>query len=483
MNLTSLLLSGRECGKSVQRNFIMIQSLDYIIIAVYLISILSIGIFYGFGVKEVKDYAIARKKCSTFFLTMTFLASSFGSGAVVGDVAKVATDGIIFTAAISGFLICCLIMSQFIAPYFDSRFNGMLSAGDIMTHFYGTTVGKITALLGLLTSSLYVGGQLTALGHIIGVFLAVGYKTVIILSALIVITYSALGGMRSVAVADVFKFSIIVIMVPLMTITMINQAGGVESLLNAIPSEKLTILDHSKFSEYGLMFLVSLTPFLWMYPPVIQRFLMARHPSQISVMYRVQLIVRVIFMLMIVCVAFSGVAIFPDVPAKDLVPHIVSTILPIGCRGLFIVCVLAASMSTSDSHINAASVLLAHNLFKFKNERIELAMLRFSTVIVGVFGIIIAAFDFEIIHLIMSAFSIWGAAVTIPLLAGVVKIRVSPLAFWVCFIGVITSFLATHAIIEKPGLAAPAITVITGLISFAFGKVYSDLLLARSNKQ
>lgn len=454
------------------------MGIDHIIVGSYLIIILTISLVYGRGVSSVKDYAIAKRGYNTFLLTMTFLASSFGSGAIVGDVAKVATDGIIFTIAISGFLICCLLMSQFIAPYFDTRFTGMVSAGDIMRHFYGRRVEQITAILGVITSSLYIGGQLTAMGHIIGIFMQINYHWVIAGAAVVVTTYSAIGGMRSVAIADVFKFTIIVFMVPFMTITMINDAGGIYNVVTAIPANKLLLIKHYKFSEYALLFLVSTTPFLWMYPPIIQRFLMARHPQQIKVMYRVQLLVRVMFMLMIVCIAFSGLAMFPEVPPKDLVAHIVNTVLPDGCRGLFLICVMAASMSTSDSHINAASVLLAHNLMKFKNERYELLMMRFSTVIIGVIALIVATYDLEIVNLIMTAFSIWGAAVAIPLLAAVMKIKTSSTAFWVCLAAVITTFVAVNALIDKPGLIAPALSVLSGLVGFAISAIY----LRYSNK-
>jgi len=447
------------------------MNIDYVIIAIYLAAILTIGIASGLGVKGVKDYAVAKRGYSTFFLTMTFLASSFGSGAVVGDVARVATDGIIFTVAISGFLVCCLIMAHFVAPYFDGRFAGMISAGDIMNYFYGRKAEQATALLGLITSSLYIGGQLTAMGHIIGIFLQMEYKMVIVGAAVVVMTYSAFGGMRSVAMADVFKFSIIVIMVPLMTITMVADAGGISAVFAAIPDEKFSVLTHHKFSEYALLFLVSFTPFLWMYPPIIQRFLMAKQPEQIAVMYRVQFAVRIMFMLMIVCIAFSGAAMFPGVPPKDLVAHIVNTVLPMGCKGMFIVCVLAASMSTSDSHMNAASVLLAHNLFKFKEEKKEMLMLRFGTILVGFFAIIVAVYDLEIVNLIMSAFSIWGAAVTIPLLAAVMKVRASSCAFWSCLASVVAAFVVINIVMDKPGLTAPAVAVFAGLIGFSFGNI------------
>ena len=41
-------------------------------------------------------------------------------------------------------------MAFYIAPKFDERFSDMISAGDIMRHFYGATIEKISAIIGVL---------------------------------------------------------------------------------------------------------------------------------------------------------------------------------------------------------------------------------------------------------------------------------------------------------------------------------------------
>jgi Na+/proline symporter len=445
------------------------MNIDYIIIASYLAILLVIGITSGFKVNSVADYAVAKRSYNTFFLAITFLASSFGSGAVVGDVEKVATDGIIFTVAISGFLICCLIMAHYVADNFDKRFSNMLSAGDIMLHFYGRKAEKVTALAGLITSSLYIGGQLTAMGHLIGSFLGISYQTITSSAITIIIAYSAFGGMKSVAIADVLKFCTILFMVPIMTYTIVKNAGGLELVLTNLKPGALLILDHPKLYEYSMLFIACATPFMWLYPPIIQRLLMARHPGQIKTIYHVQLLVRIGFMIMIACIAFAGLASFPNTPPKHLVATMINSGLPTICRGLFVVCVLAASMSTCDSHLNAASILLSHNLFKLKNAKKELGMLRISTVTIGIFANLVAASQMDIVKLILTAFSIWGSAVTIPLLVGIMKYPTNKGAFWGCLL---TSTVAIALTINKSaGFYIPILAMSSGVFGFISGLI------------
>ena len=70
-------------------------------------------------------------------------------------------------------------------------------------------------------------------------------------------------------------------------------------------------------------------------------------------------------------IGLGGIILFPHVEATDIMPHIIKEMLPTGLRGLAVAGVLGVVMSTLDSYLHAAGLILVHDvidpLLKLKN--------------------------------------------------------------------------------------------------------------------
>ncbi len=445
--------------------------IDKILIISFVLAIVLLSFYYGRNVKNTKSYSAA--KYSPFVLLMTFLASSFGAGSTVGDVAKVAEDGIIFMVGMAGFWVFCLYISKYIERYFDQRFQGMTSAGDVMLMFYGPRAEMVTAIIGFTTSALSVSGQLTALGRILGNMWGINYRDIILIVGFIVIIYCTIGGIKSLVPADVFRFVILMIAMPLMTWYMVSAAGGIGAVWNSIDGKKLAIFSNPKAGEYGILFVAGALPFLWLYPPLIQRFLMTKHPSQIAQMFKIELIIRIIFGFMIPCIAFSAVCVMPDVAPKDLMPHAISDFLPDGIRGLLVIIVMAASMSSADSHLNASAVLITQNLFlkRIQNDKIKLLAMRLATICIGMVALYIATYNLDVVELVVSAFALWGAAITVPMIMATMRFQHNEPAFW----GSVISSITIHTLLRylgATGFIAPLMSIFASILAFFLARKF-----------
>ncbi len=454
--------------------------LDKCIVALYLLLTMIVGLYFSRNVRTVRNFSIANKECSTPVLIIAFLAASFGAGSTVGDIAKIASEGLIFVFSISGFLIFCLYAAKYIAPCFDNRFRGMFSAGDIVGYFYGQNASRIAAFIGFCTGAIAVGAQITAIGHICGFLFLLEYKFAIIISTTIVVIYSTLGGMRSIAITDTFKFCVLALTVPCMVYYMMHKAGGWEVFEENIAFET-SLLKHPKLTEYILLFIVTLSPFLWFSPPVVQRLLMASRSSQITQIYLVEILVRVVVMLLITLMAISAIRLFPDVAPTKLVAKILEQGLSQGMRGLFIICMLSASMSSSDASLNAAVVMITHNVFKAfcKHEKQELLLMRFMTVSIGICALFIAALEIDIVEMAITASALWGAAVAVPMLFGMLRLHSSKLAF---YCSVVCSFLwytlnVSYKGAFLQGFWLPSTTVFISVAAFISGGIFCKLRL------
>ena len=442
---------------------------DYIVILIYFIVVTFIGIKSGIGVKDAEDYATGKREFSTFMLLMTFLATDFGAGSTVGDIAKIANEGIIFPISICGFFIFCIYMAVYIAPKFDSRFKGMMTACDIMKHFYGTRVENLTAFIGFTTGTIAVGAQITAISWIFkDAFMAFKYEEIAIITGCVVGLYSTIGGIKSVVKTDALQFIILVIVMPIMAFFVIDEAGGMK-MLSKIPQKHLMVFNHERINEYLLFFFVGILPFMWLSPSTIQRFLMTKEHQQISKMYFSQIVSRIVILFLVILIAFSSFSLFPELTnTKEILPNIIQKTLPVGVKGLVIVVILAITMSTADSSLNCSSVLIVHNFIKpiFKIEKNELLLMKIATACIAVVGILIALKNFDIVSIAFMAKGIWGSAISIALLLGVLGMRVHVICFWTCLVCSFFTLIFFYLFTESSGILPPAAAICAGLLGF-----------------
>lgn len=448
-----------------------------ILTIIYLLGMLVIGVFAGKDCKNVKDYSIANKKYGTFILVMTFLATSFGVGSVVGDMSKILEDGIIFPIATCGFFVFCIYMIKYIAPKFDKRFEGMISAGDIIRKFYGQGAEIFASSIGFFAGSLIVGSQITGLSRIFEGMTDYSYEEIAFISGAVVTFYSAFGGIKSVTITDVFQAIIMFIVVPLFTYLVIKHTHtNPLEIIQQMPTENYTIFSHPRFAEFFIYFIVAMTPFLWFYPPMIQRYLMAKYNDQIKMMYKSELIARSILLVLLTFTASAVFILMPEVDFHHAFVELTKLTLSPFMAGLLCVMVMAASMSTADSHLNSSAILICHNvikrIFHINSDRKELWILKCASALIGTIATITALYKFELVPLIIFAFGLSGNVIGIPVFFAVMDWNVGKQNFYSCVLFSFTALFLGLFFFELKGLYPGNVAIILGLIGFLFPNLF-----------
>ena len=405
--------------------------MDIIIIASFLIITLLVGIFSGKGIKDVKDYSIANQSYTTIPILLTFLATMIGGDDTTGDLAEFYQAGIIYALPYLGFIISILIMARYIAPKFDYRFRGMISVSDVMEYFYGDKIARVTGVIATLATLGYAAAQNIALGHLISEVTNLSYKWSVIIAGGIVIFYTAFGGIRSVVVTDIIQFSILIVMVPIICNVALTHVGGLAALINTTPETHASIFNREDLYEYIALFFIWLIPVNCFFPAMIQRFLMAQNTKQISQISYIYAAVLFALLLIMICLSLSAVILFPDINAKQIIPHVINTLLPTGIKGLAISGMIAVIMSTIDSNLNTSGIIFTHNVFRLKQIS-ELKQMQFNTMLFGIFALCVALQDYGIINLIVFVQVALAIGVGIPLSAGLFKFKVHKNDFWSC---------------------------------------------------
>ncbi|MEM7589485.1 MAG: sodium:solute symporter family protein, partial [Myxococcota bacterium] len=408
-------------------------SVDFAIVAVYLVFTLVVGIRAGKGITTMKQYAIGdRKRYGTAVLVATLAATVIGGASTIGLVEKIVNFGIIWMFVFLGFAVEKLLVAKFIAPHVG-KFRGMISVGDMMESFFGQPAKFVSGISGFLYGLSRVAVQVGSISYVCQYFFGVTPLVGSIIGAEIAVVYSCFGGAKAVTYTDVFQFCTIIVIIPMIAFMGIYFLGGTDAFIAKVPKDKAYFsLNFTEHSEHINTFFLFCVPFLA--PHTIQRLLMARDARQAVDTFKSVAFICVPFFLFVGCIGLLAICLSPNVQANQAFFYTIDVVLPPVFRGIAIAGFLAIVMSTSDSWLNATSICLAHDvvkpLCKSLSDQTELRLARLLTFLLGNLAIFVVLYLNNIYSIFIVSYMFWIPIILAPFILGVLGFHASSRSFF-----------------------------------------------------
>ena len=403
--------------------------IDTAVFIVFLTLNLVVGLYYGRGVKNIKDYSLGNRNFSTGALVSTIVATWIGGDYLFITIAEVYTTGLHYAIGCLGMVVCLFLNAYVFVPKM-SEFLGSISVASAMGDLYGKHVRLISAIGGAIASAGFIAVQFKVFGYILNDFLGLSGNYPIFLAASVVTLYSSVGGIRSVTFTDVIQFFTFGVLIPVLGIVIWNDLSSLPTfnLVTAVQHplfnyEEFLGLSNPKFWSVLLLFLLFSIPDL--NPTMFQRVAIGRSVSQVKKAFSISAILLMLILIGMAWIAFLLFNIDPNLNPKELVQYITNNYAHTGLKSFIMVGVVAMCMSTADSNINASSVLLTHDFcyplnIKFKS---ELVLSKIISVVLGVISIYLALLDYDLLPLVFMTQSFYIPIIDVPLILAILGFR------------------------------------------------------------
>lgn len=411
----------------------MFLDLDTVIFVGFLVVNLAVGLFYSMGVKTVREYAIGNRDFSTQAIIMTIIATTIGAGTFGTVIGESYSNGLYFIIPLlCGDLFAMVIIGYFLIPRM-TEFFGTLSVAEAMGKMYGKSVRIICATVGILVSIGVIAIQFKVAGTIVQLFFNISKFYAMIIGSFMVILYSSFGGIKAVTFTDILQCFTFSIIIPLICIAIwretLDNPAAVFHTISSSPLFNLhDVLDihNPRFPSMVSLLFAFVIPALM--PEIFQRISMSQGVSQGQRSFITSgCIVSVIYLV----TAWVGVVLLtsnPNLDSSSMVAHIINTYTFTGLKGLTAIGIMAALMSTADSSINSASVLLSHDIIrvlynKETTAKFELLILRVTALLTGIVATGFALKAGSLLSLFLYTLSFYMPIVTVPLLLAIFGFR------------------------------------------------------------
>lgn len=394
-------------------------------ILLYLALTLSIGVYAARRVKSSGDFLLAGKRLPLYLDTATVFATWFGSESLLGASSQMSEEGILGVIEDPfGAALCLLLVGLFFAkPLY--RMN-LITFGD----FYRIKFNRSTEIIAsiLLTVSYFgwVAAQMLALGIILNVILGTGIPTGIIIGSCIVIVYTFLGGMWSVALTDLLQ-SIVIISGLIFVTLEITGKTAISNILEQTPSSFFEFVPHGKGTTTWLNYFAS-----WITiglgsiagQDVFQRVMSAKSEK---VAMRSSVLASLLYLtvvMMPMLLALYARVLYPELLSRDsqlLIPNLVLQHSNSLVIILFFGALISAIMSTASGATLAPAAILSENLLKplFKNltDTKFLLLSRLCVIVVAALSMFFAFSNDSIFELVGLSSQMTLVTIFVPLVA------------------------------------------------------------------
>lgn len=452
---------------------------DQIVVFVYLMVTLGVGLWAGQKVSTLSDYVIGGNGYRAFAIFATLTASFIGGGFTMGLAEKTFVSGIAFVIAMWGFSLKEVMIAKWIAPHMI-RFQKAITVGDIMGQLYGSQTQLLTGIASVIVCAGILGAQVSACGYILSMFTDMDHLSGSLLAATIVIIYAAIGGLKSVVAADILHFCVLAVALPLVFVLGLFHVGGWSALVQGVPEMHLQPVASLGWGPIVVLFL----SFFFgetLCPPYMQRLLIGKSVKETI---RGTLWSASLSFALFALVGGIGLIAWIINPALNpnlALPHVISTVMPIGLRGLAIAGMLAVVMSSADAFLNAASISFVHDIArpllrdKLPDGR-ALAVSRLATLVVGAAAIVFALSIESVLDILLYTYQFWTPCILVPLVAGILGFRTHPKAFYASALAGIAGVFFWNVVLGAPSVVTGAIEgallgIVLSAVTYGLGTI------------
>jgi len=189
------------------------RTVDWAVLIVSLLGIVSYGLYRSRGSRTTKEYLLAGKSMRWWVIGLSIMATQASAITFIGTTGQGYADGMRFVQFYFGLPIAMVLISLYAAPRFHS--SGVYTAYEFLEKRYDSKTRTLASWVFLLQRGLGVGLALYAPAVVMAVILQWSESTTIAVMGLLVVAYTAAGGIKAVMWTDAQQM--IVMMLGLVT--------------------------------------------------------------------------------------------------------------------------------------------------------------------------------------------------------------------------------------------------------------------------
>ena len=393
-------------------------------IAVYLIAMLGVGVWFSKRNNSVDDFYLGGRKLGPFVTAMSAEASDMSSWLLMGLPGVAYLSGLAEASWTAIGLAVGTYLNWLIVARRIRRYSHQIDAITVPQFFskrWGderNLLSAIAAVVIMIFFVPYLASGFSACGKLFASLFGINYVSAMLISAAVIVIYTVMGGFLAASFTDLVQSIIMTVALVVVLGFGVAQAGGMEAVMDNARSlagylSLVNIHDPATggSAPYSLLTICSLLAWGLGYfgmPHILLRFMAIEDEKKLVLSRRIASVWVVIAMTASIVIGMVGLGMtkagalefLSGSSSETLIVRVASLIAQHGVlaailAGLILAGILAATMSTADSQMLAAASSVSQNILQEfghmkLTEKQSLFAARLTIICISVVGVVLA---------------------------------------------------------------------------------------------
>lgn len=352
--------------------------LDWLVIVLYAVVLIGLGWWYSHKQKNTGDYFLGGGKMNPFFVGISLFVTLLSTVSYIAIPGEIIKHGPVVACGVLAFPIAYFLVSYILIPILMQQ--RVTSAYQILEFHLGKKIRLLGACWFIFMRLLWMTVLVFVAANAIVVILGYGKEMVpfvIVITGLVSVIYTSLGGIKAVVVTDFIQFCILIsgsfLTIILVSIhldgiqwipTTWSNHWDLQPLISINPTVRATVIGAIMLDFFFIVCSSGSDQ------TQIQRYMSMRDAIAAQRAFLIKCGAGVLTFLIIVMTGFAVMGFYNHNPeslpqgeslrsfSDQLFPYFIANQLPIGLAGLVVSALFAAAMSSLDSGVNSITAVV-----------------------------------------------------------------------------------------------------------------------------
>jgi solute:Na+ symporter, SSS family len=366
------------------------NALDYFLVAFYFVLVLGIGLVARRSISSSLDFLLSGRSLPAWVTGLAFISANLGAIELIGMTANGAQYGIptahyYWIGAVPAMVFLGIVMMPF---YYGSKAR---SVPEFLAIRFNRTTQRVQAVVFALASLLIAGVNLYALGLVLEALLGWPQSVAIPVAALVVLSYTFLGGLSAAIYNEVLQFFVILALLIPVTVAGLARVGGYSGLVEKVtagpggpeqlsswPGTSITEIANPFLSVFGIVFGLGFVLSFGYWTTnfaEVQRALSAKNVNAGRMTPIIGAFPKALVPLVIVIPGMVAAVLIPqlvtlksggatDVTYNNTLSLLMKEVLPNGVLGVAIAGLLAAFMAGMAANVSSFNTVFTYDIWQ-----------------------------------------------------------------------------------------------------------------------
>lgn len=394
-------------------------------IIVYMGAMLVIGFYFSKKSNTTHDFYLGGRKLGPFVTAMSAEASDMSSYLLMGLPGLAYLTGVCDTfwtiAGLAlGTYVNWLIVAKRLRKY-TVICNNSITIPDFFANRYRDkkVLKCVSAMIIIIFFVPYTASGFAACGKLFNSLFGINYMTAMIISAIVIIAYTSLGGFLAASTTDFIQSIIMTVALAIVVFYGIDSVGGMDQVIANAKDLPGYFSFNSSYNaatnsanQYGIITIISTLAWGLGYfgmPHILLRFMAIDDPENVKLSRRIASTWVVISMAAAILIGIIGFSMstegilgaYGSFDSETIIVQISTVISKHGfifaiVAGIILAGILASTMSTSDSQLLAASSSVTENMLDGVlgiklSEKKKVIIARATVIVISIIAIFLAS--------------------------------------------------------------------------------------------